>query len=258
MADPIPDPSRIKQEFVQQFGAWGPGWQSMLDRMPDFLKAYGDFVAAARKSRHLEPKVQEFLLIATSAATTQLHEPAIRHHIANALKCGATRDEIGEVLQLTSVLGIHSCAIGVPLLIAEARERGLGEDIEKAMNDPYRQKLKAEFIEKRGFWTDFWEGVLSLSPDFFTSYLRMSSLPWATGALSPKVKEFIYIAINAATTHLYVDGLAVHIRNCFNHGATVDEIMEVLEIISTIGVYSCTVGLPILEELSREDAARAP
>ena len=116
--------------------------------------------------------------------------------------------------------------------------------------------LKADFVEKRGFWSDFWDSILKLSPNYFECYLKFSSLPWREGKLEPKVKEFIYIAIDGATTHLYELGLRIHIQNAFRHGATKEEIMEVLEIISTIGIHACTLGLPILgEELARTGRA---
>ena len=41
--------------------------------------------------------------------------------MANALKCGATPAEIMEVLALTSVLGVHTMAVGVPALLAELK-----------------------------------------------------------------------------------------------------------------------------------------
>ena len=70
--------------------------------------------------------------------------------------------------------------------------------------------------------------------------------------LEPKVKEFIYIAIDAATTHLYLPGLRVNMRNAFAHGATRDEIFEVLMLVSAIGIHSCNEGVPMLvEEIER-------
>ena len=245
----------LKAEFMNTFGMWDESWSVLLNTTPSFFAAYTKFASTAWRTNHLEPKVREFLLIATSSSTTQLHRPAIAAHIRNALRLGATADEIVEVLQLTSVLGIHSCAIGVPILIDEARQRGLAGNLEAAAVDPARVKLKEEFIAARGFWTDFWEGVLALSPSFFTSYLEMSSLPWIQGKLSPKVKEFIYIAIDAATTHLHEPGLRVHVQNAFKHGATSEEIMDVFEVISTIGIYSCTVGLPLLLDALADGAA---
>lgn len=46
--------------------------------------------------------------------------------------------------------------------------------------------------------------------------------------LGAKVKEFVYIAIDCATTHLYVPGLKLHIRNAVRLGASREEVMEVL------------------------------
>ena len=65
------------------------------------------------------------------------------------------------------------------------------------------------------------------------------------------MKELIYIAIDAATTHLYEPGLRQHMRNALNYGATKEEIMEVLELVSVLGIHACTLGVPVLiEELA--------
>ena len=87
---------------------------------------------------------------------------------------------------------------------------------------------------------------MKLSPEFFAAYLKLSSVPWLTGTLEPKVKEFVYIAIDAATTHLYEPGLRQHIRNAIKLGASQDELMEVLELVSAIGVHTMTESVPIL------------
>jgi alkylhydroperoxidase/carboxymuconolactone decarboxylase family protein YurZ len=66
------------------------------------------------------------------------------------------------------------------------------------------------------------------------------------------VKEFIYIAIDASTTHLYEPGLRQHIRNALRYGATREEIMEIYELTSAVGIHTCTLGVPVLlEELQR-------
>lgn len=117
-----------------------------------------------------------------------------------------------------------------------------------------RQKqLKERFIKERGYWSEgLWANVLRLDEDYFEAYLNFSSVPWKKGVLPPKVKELIYIAVDAATTHLYEPGLRLHIINALKYGATKEEIMEVFELISVMGVHSCTVGVPILmEELEK-------
>lgn len=106
--------------------------------------------------------------------------------------------------------------------------------------------LKEEFVEARGFWTHLLEDLLRVDPDFFKAYADFSSVPWRNGVLSPKVKELIYIAIDATTTHLYEPGLRYHIRAALDQGATKQEILEVLQLISVLGIHSVTMGLPVL------------
>jgi alkylhydroperoxidase/carboxymuconolactone decarboxylase family protein YurZ len=109
-------------------------------------------------------------------------------------------------------------------------------------------QLKEEFTRERGYWNPLWDGVLRLDPDFFEAYLNFSAVPWKNGTLEPKVKEFIYIAIDASTTHLYEPGLRLHIQNALGYGATKEEIMEVYELASVLGIHTCTLGVPVLLE----------
>ena len=96
--------------------------------------------------------------------------------------------------------------------------------------------------------------MLILDPDFFEAYTRFSSVPWVSGVLEPKVKELIYTAFDVSATHLYAPGLRQHIRNALDYGATKEEVLEVIELASVIGIHSCTVGVPILvEELAASD-----
>jgi len=67
----------------------------------------------------LDPKVYEFLAIAVDASCTHMYAPGVRRHIRKALELGATQEEILAVLQCVSVLGIHSCSLGVPILVEE-------------------------------------------------------------------------------------------------------------------------------------------
>jgi alkylhydroperoxidase/carboxymuconolactone decarboxylase family protein YurZ len=238
---------QIKDEFVRVRGTWGEPWQRMLELDPAFLRAYLNFSSVPwLKESHLEPKVKEFMYIAADAAATHLYEPGIRQHINAALDHGATPGEIMEVLELTSTLGIHACNIGVPLLLEVLEEEGLRTG--PTPLDERQERLKAEFTENRGYWHEFWEGILEIVPDLFESYVEFSSVPWKTGTLEPKVKEMIYIAFDASATHLYVPGLKLHLRNAVRYGATVGELAEVLSIVSVVGIHAATTAAPILAE----------
>jgi alkylhydroperoxidase/carboxymuconolactone decarboxylase family protein YurZ len=232
----------IKDEFVRVRGTWGEPWQHMLELDPAFVRAYLNFSAVPwrRQPGVLEPKVREFCSIAVDAAATHLHEPGIRQHVAAALELGATPQEIFEVLELTSTLGIHAANIGVPLLL----------EVHVPDLDDRQQRLKAEFTANRGYWHTFWDGLLELDPDLFEAYVEFSSVPWRTGTLSPKVKEFMYCAFDVSATHLYVPGLKLHMRNALGYGATVAEILEVIEIASVVGIHAATTAAPIVAELT--------
>ncbi len=246
---------RLKDEFTRTRGYWAPVWDDLLRLDPDFFEAYLNFSGAPWRNGTLPPKVKELIYIAVDAAATHLYEPGLRIHIRNALRHGAIREEIVEVLQLAVALGIHSCTLGVPTLIDELRQAGIDGGLEAEPLSTRQEALKRAFTEIRGYWDPVWDGLLRLSPEFFAAYLQLSSVPWRGGLLEPKVKELIYIAIDAAATHLYEPGLRIHIRNALRHGASAAEILEVLELVAAIGVHSCTMGAPVLlDELRKQEA----
>jgi alkylhydroperoxidase/carboxymuconolactone decarboxylase family protein YurZ len=70
----------------------------------------------------MSPKDIELLSIALDASYTHMYAPGTRRHIRNALKAGATVEEIMEVLKLCVAQGVQACNLGVPIL-AEELER---------------------------------------------------------------------------------------------------------------------------------------
>ncbi|GAA5156060.1 carboxymuconolactone decarboxylase family protein [Amycolatopsis dongchuanensis] len=240
----------LKAEFIKVRGTWSDAWEDILRLDPDFLAAYLKFSAVPWRKNHLPDKVKEFVYIAADAAATHLYTPGVRQHIRAALAFGATKEEIMEVIELTSTLGIHASNIGVPLLLEVLEEEGIRKGPKPL--DADQERIKAEFTENRGYWHSFWDGILEVDPELFEAYTEFSSVPWRTGVLEPKVKELIYTAFDASATHLYVPGLKLHMRNAVRYGATQEEIMEVLEIVSVVGIHAATVAVPILvEELGR-------
>jgi alkylhydroperoxidase/carboxymuconolactone decarboxylase family protein YurZ len=67
-------------------------------------------------------KELELLCVAFDASYSHLYGPGTRHRIKNALKAGATLEEIMEVLKLCVVQGALACNPSVPIL-AEELER---------------------------------------------------------------------------------------------------------------------------------------
>ena len=115
-----------------------------------------------------------------------------------------------------------------------------------------------EYI-RRGDFNPLWEQMRALDPQFMEAYLRFRDVPHKSGPLPPKFKELILVAINAATTHLYAPGVRRHMANAFKAGATREEVLETIQLVTIMGIHSCNLAIPILcEEYEKFTAAAAP
>ncbi|MCP5083769.1 MAG: carboxymuconolactone decarboxylase family protein [Alphaproteobacteria bacterium] len=103
----------------QEKGDWNPIWSQLEELDPDFLEAYLAFRSVPHREGPLPQKYKELIMIAINAATTHLYAPGVRRHMQNAIKAGASKEEILETIQLTTVMGIHSCNLAVPILMEE-------------------------------------------------------------------------------------------------------------------------------------------
>jgi alkylhydroperoxidase/carboxymuconolactone decarboxylase family protein YurZ len=118
--------------------------------------------------------------------------------------------------------------------------------------DGRKAELRTRHEVEHGWWSEAWDRLVELDPDFFSAYLELSTVPRRTGALEPKVRAFIGIALCGAATHLFEPGLRRHIDEALDCGATVPEILEVLELTATLGIHAANAGVPILLEVLDE------
>src|SRR6202012_3463318 len=145
----------IKDEFIRIRNTWAPQWESILRTDADFLHAYLNLSAVPLRHNHLEDKVKEFIYIAVNASSTHLFAPGIQMHLKAAVDFGATREELMEVLELTSTIGIHASNVAMPILAELLEEEGLRERTVSA--DSRRQTLKRRFTEVQGHWDRIWD-----------------------------------------------------------------------------------------------------
>lgn len=235
-----------RAQFINTHGYWDERWESLIEIDPVLFDRYAAMAAVPWRKGHLEPKVRALVLLAIDVASTHLHPAGIRQHVGQALDLGASREEILEVVQLVSGLGIHAMNVGVPMLVELLEELGLRQG--PAPLSEHQEALKAAFIRQRGYWHDFWAEMLELDPEMFEAFTEYSSIPWRDGPLEPKIKEFIYIAFDSAATHLYLEGWRLHMRNALQYGATAEEIIEVMELSSTLGIHGPLAAAPIVRE----------
>ena len=100
-------------------------------------------------------------------------------------------------------------------------------------------------------------GAAVLRPDKTEAIIAASLPVYTSGVFTPKLAEFLSIAVDASITHMYAPGTRRHIQSALKLGATPEEIMEVLKICVSQGLQSCNLGIPILaEELQRAGYSR--
>jgi alkylhydroperoxidase/carboxymuconolactone decarboxylase family protein YurZ len=100
-------------------GNWNPAWDAIAELDPAWIEKFMAMGMHPTLSGVLDPKVYEFIAIAVDASCTHMYAPGTRRHIRKALELGATKEEIAAVLQLVSVLGIHTSSLGAPILLEE-------------------------------------------------------------------------------------------------------------------------------------------
>ena len=106
-------------------GGWNTAWDEAAALDPEWTEKFLEAATLPLRRGVIDPKTFEFLAIAVDASCTHLYSPGVKRHIAKALDLGATPEEVLGVLQAVAALGIHSVALGAPMLLDEMKARGL-------------------------------------------------------------------------------------------------------------------------------------
>lgn len=222
------------------------GWNETLDaeyrETPEFFDRFGAMVDVPRIREALTPIEHALIGVAVVGNAANTNWPRLRAYVDAALRAGADRGQIRDVLQLVSIMSIHALSIGAPAVAKVLSERGHGTSAE--LTDRQR-RLRSDFESLRGYWHSSWDDVLALDPDMFEAYMKFSVVGSQFGSLPEKLRELIYIAIDCVVTHLYVPGVEIHTRAALDAGASVEEVLSAIEIATFTGAD------PYFEAMSR-------
>ena len=118
--------------------AWDPEGASILAKMSSSPWMTGI----------LPRKFVELVGVGINAACTNLNPEGTRRHIRAAIAAGATRAEILVILKMASVMSIHSCSLGAPILLEEAKLAGQQSTPKEPVATPACDRMKSG-----GLWT---------------------------------------------------------------------------------------------------------
>lgn len=249
------DDSKATVTLDQQLetGPWDPALDKLREWDPKWAEMCLKMSTNPWVKGILPRKLVELIGVALNAACTNLNRSGTRRHIRAALKEGATREEILMALKMATVLSIHSCSLGAPILLEEAEVAGVALSQKKNKEaTPACDALRAA-----GQWNTAFDPFYKLDPVWTDQFMATGIDLYKSGVLAPKDVELLCIALDASYTHMYAPGTRRHIKAALQLGASMEEIMEVLKLCVVQGVHACNLGVPILEEEMEAAADRA-
>lgn len=241
-------PEAARERFEGEHGYWNAELEALSRSDPRYVSAYCELLGVVNRRKCLGAVHRELICVAVTAQVTYLNPAHTRHHLRRAQELGASEAEAVETLQLAASLGVHSMLVGVPIAHEVFDELGVAATTDAQELDQRQRNLKDAFIRERKYWSPHWDTVLAYAPEYFEAYLGLSRIPWVHGVLDEWFKELIFVAIDVVTTHLFTDGVRVHIRKAIEYGATPDQVIDVITIASNIGIHSTLMGAGQLPE----------
>ena len=242
--------TRTKRTERAECGPWDIALEQMREWDPQWAETCAGMTSNPWRSGVLPRRLIELIGVGLNAACTNLNPDGTRRHIRRALEAGATKEEILFVLKCGALMAIHSCSLGAPILLEEAKAAGAKAATKPAPSTPACDKMKS-----LGQWNAAWDPFYALDPAWTDEFMATGVGVYASGVLPAKELELLSIAFDASYTHMYAPGTRRHIHNALAAGATIEEIMEVLKLCVVQGVQACNLGVPILDD---ELARRSP
>ena len=238
----------LKQRVRSERGFWGPLQESLYRIDPSWLEVYLQYTGS--DASVIPVKLRHLIYTCIDSSVTHLYPKGLALHIELAMKHGATREEVFEVLQLTSELGGMANRVGIPILMEELAASGKTRSGPSAAPTPRQAELKDIYRDKVGAWPAWLDALCGAAPDLAQGYLELATRPWIAGALAPREKALILVAAYASPTTLHEPSLRIWIRRALELGATQEELLHTLKLSGDIGMHTLAVGAPILVQIT--------
>jgi alkylhydroperoxidase/carboxymuconolactone decarboxylase family protein YurZ len=239
---------------AQPSGPWDPALAQLRAWDPEWAESSFKMTTNPWNSGLLSRKFIELVGVGLNAACTNLNPDGTRRHIRAALAEGASRDEILFVIKAASLLAIHSCSLGAPILLEEAKAAGVAPQPKTNPATPACDAMRSV-----GQWNTAWDPFFQLDPAWTDEFFAAAIPMYKSSVMPTKEIELLSIAFDASFTHMYAPGTRRHIKAALAHGATMEEVMEVLKLCVVQGIQAANLAVPILaEELARAGAGDPP
>ena len=123
MTEGTGEKTTMAKDQMPETGPWEAALEQIREWDPAWAAACAKMTTNPWRSGVLPRKTVELISLGINAACTNLNPDGTRRHIRAALEAGATRDEILFVLKAGSLMSIHSCSLGAPILLRKLRRQ---------------------------------------------------------------------------------------------------------------------------------------
>jgi alkylhydroperoxidase/carboxymuconolactone decarboxylase family protein YurZ len=196
--------------------------------------------ATGKDGSALAPRIRALIYVAADLQTAHLYPDGAELNMREAMKHGATVEEISEVLGIAATTTYQPFA---RCLRAALREFELDGDA--APTDAH-ESLRRAFADYWGFVPEWLDFAIAVLPGIVPGLLSYVSMPQRAPALDEKARALIFVGLNASPPISDVDAVAQWGRRCKEAGATAAEIAEAVAAGAMIGTHSFTRGYPVL------------
>jgi len=90
-------------------------WQVFVDEKPEVAKAYQELMKHVNKNSVLDKKTMALIYVGVYSAIREAG--ALRHFVSEALKAGATKEEIEAAALLAFGVGVSSAELSLPIIL---------------------------------------------------------------------------------------------------------------------------------------------
>ena len=117
------------------------------------------------------------------------------------------------VLKMASILSIHSCALGGPVVLEEASEASLdaaGVGRAKRLKKAGEKTPAIDKMKALKQWNDSWDPLVALTPVWADQFTAGGVAIYTSGVFSTKEIELLSIALDASYTHVCARNATSH------------------------------------------------
>jgi alkylhydroperoxidase/carboxymuconolactone decarboxylase family protein YurZ len=241
MADTA-EQARIREDFRSRRGYWNDDWERLLQINPAYVAGFLNLSAYTYEHGSLSPKTRELVYLATNCSPTHFFERGVRQHGRLAIAYGATLPELIAVAMMVSTVGIQTY-----LLAAAALEEIVPGALTRATHEAHVSAVRARHLALLGEALPEVECAIRTDPRFYAVWLDFAAVPLAPDSpLATKDAHLVALAAYAQCTQLSGPGVRQHMRAALANGATPAEVIEVCQLITSMGIHAVVQPVPVL------------